>query len=75
MDVLQDPKYTSTKPWNATFPESMKYVKDYWHLIEYPQLLDIWQNYASLVVSGEMEAKEALDKVAAEHQVILDQIP
>jgi len=74
MDVLQDPKYTTTKPWNATFPESMKHVKDYWHLIEYPQLLDIWQNYASLVVSGEMDAKEALDKTAAEHQVILDQI-
>lgn len=75
MDVLEDPRYTSTKPWNATFPESMKYVKDYWHLIEYPQLLDIWQNYASLVISGEMDAKEALDKTAAEHQVILDQIP
>ena len=55
MDVLTDPKYTTTKPWNATFPESMKYVKDYWHLIEYPELLDIWQKYASLVVSGEME--------------------
>lgn len=74
MGVLTDPKYTETKPWNATFPESMKHVKDYWHLVEYPQLLDVWQNYASLVVSGEMSAKEALDKTAAEHQVILDKI-
>lgn len=74
MAVLTSPKYTETKPWNATFPESMKHVKDYWHLVEYPQLLDVWQNYASLVVSGEMGAKEALDKTAAEHQVILDKI-
>ena len=74
MDVLTDPRYTETKPWNTTFPESMKHVKDYWHLVEYPELLDIWQNYASLVVSGEMSAKEALDKTAADQQVVFDKI-
>ena len=74
MGVLTDPRYTETKPWNATFPDAMTRVKDYWHLVEYPQLLDIWQKYASLVVSGEMDAKEALDQTAAEHQVILDGI-
>ena len=74
MDVLEDPRYTETKPWNATFPEAMLHVKDYWHLIEYPQLLDVYQQYASLAVSGEMSAKEALDNVAAEHQQILDDI-
>lgn len=72
VDVLTDPRYTTTKPWNATFPESMKYVKDYWHLIEYPQLLDIYQKYVSLAVSGEMDPKEALDNVAKEHQAIFD---
>jgi multiple sugar transport system substrate-binding protein len=74
VDVLTDPRYVTTKPWNATFPESMKYVQDYWHLIEYPQLLDIYQKYVSLAVSGEMDPKEALDAVAAEHQPILDKI-
>ena len=74
VDVLTDPRYVTTKPWNATFPESMKYVKDYWHLVEYPQLLDIYQKYVSLAVSGEMDPKEALDNVAKEHQVILDKI-
>lgn len=74
VDVLNDPRYVETKPWNATFPESMKYVKDYWHLIEYPELLDIYQKYTSLAVSGEMSAKDALDAVAAEHQPILDAI-
>jgi multiple sugar transport system substrate-binding protein len=74
LDVLEDPRYTTTKPWNATFPESMKHVKDYWHLIEYPQLLDIWQRYANLAVSGEMSAEEALDATAAEQQPILDAI-
>jgi len=74
VDVLEDPRYTTTKPWNATFPESMKYVKDYWHLIEYPQLLDIYQKYVSLAISNEMDPKEALDAVAKEHQVILDKI-
>ncbi len=74
MDVLSDPKYKTTKPWNETFPDAMLTVKDYWHLIEYPELLDIFQKYSSLVVSGEMGAQEALDAVAAEHQEILDKI-
>jgi multiple sugar transport system substrate-binding protein len=74
MDVLTDPKYTTTKPWNATFPESMKYVKDYWHLVEYPELLDSYQKYVSLAVAGEMDPKAALDAVAEEHQKILDKI-
>ncbi len=74
VDILTDPRYVTTKPWNETFPESMKYVQDYWHVIEYPELLDIWQKYASLVVSGEMGAKEALDAVAVEHQAIMDQM-
>ena len=52
----------------------MKYVQDYWHLIEYPQLLDIYQKYVSLAISNEMDPKEALDATAAEHQVILDKI-
>ena len=74
VDVLTDPKYTTTKPWNASFPESMSHVKDYWHLVEYPQLLDSYQKYVNLAISGEMDPKEALDLVAAEHQVILDKI-
>lgn len=74
IDVLEDPRYSQAKPWNATFPESMKHVKDYWHLVEYPQLLDIYQKYSSLAVSGEMSAKEALDNTAKEQQVILDKI-
>ena len=72
--VLTDPKYVTTKPWNASFPESMSHVKDYWHLVEYPQLLDIYQKYVNLAISGEMDPKAALDQVAAEHQVILDKI-
>jgi multiple sugar transport system substrate-binding protein len=74
MDVLTSPRYTETKPWNATFPESMKYVKDYWHLVEYPELLDIYQKYVSLAVSNAMDPKVALDNVAKEHQPILDKI-
>jgi multiple sugar transport system substrate-binding protein len=74
VDVLTDPRYTTTKPWNATFPESMKYVKDYWHLVEYPELLDIYQKYVSLAVSGEMDVREALNAVAKEHQAIFDKM-
>jgi multiple sugar transport system substrate-binding protein len=74
VDILKDAKYSTTKPWNATFPNSMSFVKDYWHLVEYPQLLDIYQKYVSLAVSNEMDPKTALDNVAKEQQPILDKI-
>ena len=74
VDILTGPNYVSAKPWNATFPESISHVKDYWHLVEYPQLLDIYQKYVNLAVSDEMDPKEALDNVAKEQQVILDKI-
>jgi multiple sugar transport system substrate-binding protein len=72
MDVMNDPSYSTSQPFNATFPTAMTTVKDYWHLIEYPQLLDIYQKYMNLAVSGSMTCKDALDKTATEQQPILD---
>jgi len=51
----------------------MSRAKDYWHLAEYPQLLDIYQKNMSLAVSGETDCKTALDNTAKEQQPILDE--
>ena len=40
---------------------------DYWHLPEYPQLLDILQDEVTAASSGKKSVKEALDS-AAERQ-------
>jgi multiple sugar transport system substrate-binding protein len=71
-DILKSPQYTESTPYNADFPISMSRVKDYWHLVEYPKLLDIYQKYVHLTVTGEMSSKEALNKTAIEQQRILD---
>ena len=74
VDVLNSPEYAKATPYNSVFPISMSRVKDYWHLVEYPQLLDIYQKYIHLAVTGSMSSKEALDRIAKEHQAVLDGI-
>lgn len=71
-DVMSDPEYSTSQPFNSTFPTAMTTVKDYWHLTEYPQLLDVYQINMNLAVSGSKTCKAALDETAAAHQVILD---
>ena len=44
---------------------------DYWHLVEYAQLLDSYQKYVHLAITGAMAPQEALDKVAGQHQALL----
>jgi multiple sugar transport system substrate-binding protein len=72
IDVQADPFYATSMPFNATFPTAMTHVKDYWHLTEYPQLLDVYQINMNLAVTGSMTCKAALDKTAAAQQIILD---
>lgn len=72
-DILTSDAYVKVNTFNQFFPTSMSRAKDYWHLAEYPQLLDIWQKNMSLAVSGEMSCKDALDNTAKEQQPIFDE--
>jgi multiple sugar transport system substrate-binding protein len=71
-DILTSDAYTKVNSFNQFFPTAMSHAKDYWHLAEYPQLLDVEQKYMSLAVSGETDCKSALDNTAKEQQPILD---
>lgn len=70
--ILKDPKFLDATPANQSFPFSMSITKDYWHLPEYPQLLQVLQKYVHGTISGKMPAKEALDGCAAEQEKILN---
>jgi multiple sugar transport system substrate-binding protein len=74
VDILRSPSYLKATPYNSVFTISMSRVKDYWHLVEYLKLLEIYQKYVNLAISGSISPKEALDKVAIEQQAILDKI-
>lgn len=71
-DILSSEEYKNSTPYNAIFPTSMSRVKDYWHLVEYPRLLAVYQDNAHNAVTGEITPKEALDMTAKAQQKILD---
>lgn len=72
MDILQSSDYGEAAPYNAAFPLSMSRVKDYWHLVEYPQLLAIYQKQLHRAIRNSITAKDALDKVARQQQRVFD---
>ncbi|MGB2693113.1 MAG: extracellular solute-binding protein [Thermodesulfobacteriota bacterium] len=72
-DILTSSKYKEATPYNAVFPISMSRVKDYWHLVEYPRLLSVYQDYVHKAIAGEVEPKAALGLTAKKQQKILDQ--
>jgi hypothetical protein len=73
IDLLKSDAYTKVNTFNQFFPTAMGHAKDYWHLAEYPQLLDIFQVNMSLAVSGEKDCKTALDETARDQQPLLDE--
>ncbi len=70
--ILQSDAFLNAAPYNPSFAESFSYVKDFWNIPEYNQLLGIQGEYLNLALSGQMDAQEALDKIAAEQQAILN---
>lgn len=70
--ILQSEAFLNAAPYNPTFAEAFAFVKDFWNIPEYNQLLGIQGEYLNLAVSGQMDAREALDEIAAEQQAVLD---
>ena len=70
--ILSGDAFLNAAPYNPTFAEAFQYVKDFWNIPEYNQLLSVQGEYLNLAISGQMDAQEALDEIAAEQQEILD---
>ena len=70
--ILQSDAFLNAAPYNPTFAEAFGFVKDFWNIPEYNQLLGIQGEYLNLAISGQMDAKEALDEIALEQQEVLD---
>lgn len=70
--VLQSDAFLNAAPYNPTFAEAFAFVKDFWNIPEYNQLLGIQGEYLNLAISGQMDAQEALDAIAEEQQEVLD---
>jgi multiple sugar transport system substrate-binding protein len=71
-EVLASDTFKNATPYNAAFAETMNFVKDFWNIPEYGELLPIAQReFSKYVIEGQGTAKEALDNIAKEHTEIL----
>jgi multiple sugar transport system substrate-binding protein len=73
LSILEGDAFLNAAPYNPTFAEAFQYVKDFWNLPEYAPMLSVQGEYLNLAISGQMDAQEALDEIAAEQQAILDE--
>ena len=72
ISILESDDFLDAAPYNPSFAEAFQLVKDFWNLPEYQEMLGIQQEYLNLAITGQMDAQEALDEIAMEHQEILD---
>jgi multiple sugar transport system substrate-binding protein len=73
IEVLESEEFLNATPYNRAFAETMTFVKDFWNIPEFGQLLEPAQRYLSgYIVADQYEsAQEALDLLAEEHDAIL----
>jgi multiple sugar transport system substrate-binding protein len=71
-NVLKTDTFKNAAPFNPAFAETMTFVKDFWNIPIYSQLLEVTQReFSKFVVEGTGTAKETMDTIAAEHEQVL----
>jgi len=68
--VLQSKEFQTIAPYNPAFVESMKYVRDFWAVPEYAELLQKCQIHWNAAVTGQKTPKQAMDDLARDHEAI-----
>ncbi len=70
--VFESDAFLDATPYNRAFAETMTFVKDFWNIPEFGQLLEGAQRELSkFIVEGVGTAEEALNNIATEHDGIL----
>jgi multiple sugar transport system substrate-binding protein len=69
---LQTEEFLNATPFNPAFAETMTFVKDFWNVPVYGELLAIAQReFGRFVLEGQGTAEEAMNNIATEHDQIL----
>ena len=71
-EVLQSEVFLNATPFNRAFAASFPYLRDFWAVPEYAELLEACQTGWNQVVIGSKSAKEALDEIARKHEAIFE---
>ena len=69
--VHSSPDYAGYRPWNHAFGPSLKWQKDVWHIPEFFELLVQQQEEFDKAITGQQNAKAAMDAIAAFQQELL----
>jgi multiple sugar transport system substrate-binding protein len=73
-EVLHSPEFLAAKPYNAALMESLGFMRDFWAVPEYLQLLEVSQKYwHRFLFEDDITAEEALDAVAREWESIFEE--
>ncbi|MBJ2152229.1 ABC transporter substrate-binding protein [Paracoccus sp. IB05] len=70
--VLESPEWQGLNSYNRQFSTALQYLNDYWHLPEYPVMLDILQEEVSNAISGSKTVEQALTDAATRHERTLE---
>ena len=70
--VVESQEFLEAAPFNPAFAETMTFVKDFWNIPEYGELLEVTQRLLSqFIVEGVGTAEETMNQIAEEHDAIL----
>jgi multiple sugar transport system substrate-binding protein len=71
-NILQSDAFLNATPFNPAFAETMTFVKDFWNVPVFGELLTVTQQeLGAFIVGGEGTAQEAMDNIAKAHDAIL----
>ena len=70
--VLESPDWQKLNSYNRQFSTALQYLNDYWHLPEYPVLLDELQQEISSAAAGTKTVQQALSDAAAKNERTLE---
>ncbi len=71
-EVLQSDTFKMATPFNEAFAASFPYLRDFWAVPEYAELLEACQTNWSEAISKIKSPKEALDAIARKHEEIFE---
>ena len=70
--VFESEEFLNATPYNRAFAETMTFVKDFWNIPIFGQLLEVSQReFSKFIIEGTGTAQEAMDNIATEHDKIL----
>lgn len=71
-NVLESETFLNAAPYNPAFAETMTFVKDFWNVPVFGELLEVAQRELSTyIVEGQGTAEQAMNNIAEEHDRIL----